>query len=69
MLNLHTAAVAVLHARTGELQASAAHWHLDTPASHAAWVQAAGRYAAAGFVYDTLLRVENDKHFAKETGT
>lgn len=64
-MTLTQAAVAVLHARTAELQASAAHWHQDTPASHAAWVQAAGRYAAAGFVYDALLRVENTRHFQK----
>lgn len=65
-MTLSQAAVAVLHARTSELQASAAHWHLDTPASHAAWVQAAEHYAAAGFVYDAMLRDENEKRFAQK---
>lgn len=65
-MTLSQAAVAVLHARTAELQASAAHWHQDTPTSHAAWVQAAGRYAAARFMYDDLLRSENAKRFAQK---
>lgn len=64
-MTLTQAGAGVQDGHSGELVASAAHWHLDTLASHAAWMQAAGRYAA-GFVYDALLRDENAKHFAQK---